>query len=173
MGYLRYGSNTSENAIKYIEKYFSKADIKYKHIGKLLYEMWRHGTVHEFAPKALKHSRYKYIIAWQTNNESKKENRECHLECFKVQGYQDIYLLNINLFELVDNLIFSIKELTSELKMNSILAKEVQITFNKLLIPIRIKDLPKKGKRIKRNLNLQMTRAIKSQKREVNKGQVI
>lgn len=95
------------------------------------------------------------------------------MECFKVQGYQDIYLLNINLFELVDNLIFSIKELTSELKMNSILAKEVQITFNKLLIPIRIKDLPKKGKRIKRNLNLQMTRAIKSQKREVNKGQVI
>jgi len=86
---IRYGANSSVNAIRFIEKYLGKTNVRYKHYGKLLYEMWRHGTVHEFDPKRLKHSSQKYSVGSQTNNDSGKEERACHLECFKVHGKSD------------------------------------------------------------------------------------
>ncbi len=60
---LRYGlPNSSTTAIRFIEKYLGSTNIRYKHYGKLFWEMWRHGTVHEFDPKRLKHSSKKYSI---------------------------------------------------------------------------------------------------------------
>ena len=113
---IRYGANSSANAIQFIEKYLGTANPRYKHYGKLLYEMWRHGTVHEFDPKRLKHSNGKYSVGWQTNNDSGKEERACHLECFEVYGKSDTFVLNVNLFQLVDDFVRGVHEFISELK---------------------------------------------------------
>lgn len=161
---------TSRKAIHFIEKYMVKADIEYKHYGKIIYEMWRHGTIHEFDPKVLIHSQRKDMIGWQTNNSSKPHNRSCHLECFKIEGTKNQYLLHINLFELVDHLISALNSLISDLKKNHVLHQKVQMHFDKISKSVIVKELPRKSKSNKIKLNRQITRAIKSQKREVNKN---
>ena len=170
---IRYGGNNSSNAIQFIEKYLGRTNARYKHYGKLLYEMWRHGTVHEFDPKRLKHSSKKYSVGWQTNNDSRKTERECHLECFKVYGKSDTYVLNINLFQLVDDFVESVQILISELRRSRKKFMECQKNYNEISRKLSVKELPKKGKKLKRILNLQITKAVKAQRLEVRNGNVI
>ena len=57
LGSLRYGPpSQSKKAISYIENYLGKINNRYVGVGRLIYELWRHGTVHEFDPKSLIHS---------------------------------------------------------------------------------------------------------------------
>ena len=170
---IRYGENSSTNAIRFIEKYLGSENVRYKHYGKLLYEMWRHGTVHEFDPKGLKHSSKKYSIGWQTNNDSGKEERACHLECFKVFGKSDRYLLNVNLFELVDDFVASVHMLIADLKKSKNKLPECQRNYTEISRQLSVKELAKKNKKTKRNLNLQISRAIKAQRFEVQNGNVV
>lgn len=170
---IRYGENSTTNAIRFIEKYLGKKNVRYKHYGKLLYEMWRHGTVHEFDPKRLKHSSKKYSVGWQTNNDSGKEERACHLECFKVFGTSDTFLLNVNLFQLVDDFVGSVQALISELKQSKNKRVECQTSYTAISKQLSVKELAKKNKKTKRNLNLQISRAVKSQQFEVQNGNVI
>jgi hypothetical protein len=170
---IRYGENSTTNAIRFIEKYLGNKNIRYKHYGKLLYEMWRHGTVHEFDPKRLKHSSKKYSVGWQTNNDSGKEERACHLECFKVFGKSDTFLLNVNLFQLVDDFVGSVQALISELKKSRNKHAECQTSYTAISRQLSVKELAKKNTKTKRNLNLQISRAVKSQRFEVQNGNVI
>lgn len=159
---------SSKKAITFIEKYMAKADTKYKQYGKILYEMWRHGTVHEFDPKVIMHSQHKYKMGWQTNNSSKPHNRSCHLECFKMQGTRNEYVLHINLFELVEHLIFASRSLISALKRDHHFYQRGQKYFTEISQPMVVNEFQRKA------LNLQITRAIKNQKREVSKdGKVV
>jgi hypothetical protein len=170
---LRYGENSSINARRFIEKYLGDTNVRYKHLGKLLYEMWRHGTVHEFDPKRLKHSSKKYSVGWQTNNDARKEERACHLECFKVFGTNDRFLLNVNLFQLVDDFVHGIQLFIAELKKSSSIRSKCQKNYTEISRQISVKDLKKCGKGIKRSLNLQIYRAVKAQRFEVQNGNVI
>jgi hypothetical protein len=163
----------SEKAISFIETYMTKADRRYKQIGRLIYEMWRHGTVHEFDPKILKHSRRKYSIGWLTNNSSAPVNRACHLECFKKQNIEDKYVIAMNLFELVDHLMFALKAFIDQLKRSKALARTAQQHFDEISHLATVKEL-RCGKSKKRKLNLQITGAVTSQKREVDEvGSVV
>ena len=164
---LCYGSASSKNATQFIEQYLGKIDSRYEQYGKLLYEMWRHGTVHEFDPKILKHSTEKYYIGWQTNNDSPPGNRECHLECFKVTEKNDRYLLNINLFQLVDHLVEAIRAFIDEIRANDIIQRQVQKNYEDISREMPVNDIPKKNQTIKRILDEQIATAIKNQKREV------
>jgi len=171
---LRYGlPNSSTKAIRFIEKYLGSMNGRYKHFGKLLYEMWRHGTVHEFDPKALRHSSKKYSIGWQTNNDSGKEERACHLECFKVKGKSDTFLLNVNLFQLVDDLVQAIHVFAAELKRTEKRRAEAQRYYNEISKQLSVKDLSSKNKSVKLSLNLQITKAVKSQRLEIYNGSVV
>lgn len=170
---IRYGENSSTNAIRFIEKYLGSKNPRYKHYGKLLYEMWRHGTVHEFDPKRLRHSSKKYSVGWQTNNDSGIEERACHLECFKVFGKSDTFLLNVNLFQLVDDFVWSVQTLISELKKKKSKRAECQTNYTAISKQLSVKELPKKSKKTRRHLNLQISRAIKAQRFEVQNGNVI
>jgi hypothetical protein len=170
---IRYGANSSANAIQFIEKYLGTTNPRYKHYGKLLYEMWRHGTVHEFDPKRLKHSNGKYSVGWQTNNDSGKEERACHLECFKVYGKSETFVLNVNLFQLVDDFVRGVHEFISELKKAKKRRIECQNNYNEISRQLSVKELAKKNKKMKRNLNLQISRAVRAQRLEVQNGNVI
>ena len=171
---LRYAlPNSSTKAIQFIENYLGRTNVRYKHYGKLLFEMWRHGTVHEFDPKKLKHSSKKYSVGWQTNNDSGKEERACHLECFKVYGKNDSFLLNVNLFQLVDDFVRGVHILISELKKAKRKCIECQRNYAEISRQLSVKELPKKSERTKRSLNLQISRAVKAQRFEVQNGTVI
>jgi hypothetical protein len=170
---IRYGENTSVNAIRFIENYLGKLNVRYKHYGRLLYEMWRHGTVHEFDPKRLRHSSKRYSIGWQTNNGSGKEERGCHLECFKVYGKSDTFLLNINLFQLVDDFVGGVQILISELKTAKRKRTDCQRNYTAISRQLSVKELAKKNKKARRNLNLQISKAVKAQRFEVQDGNVI
>jgi hypothetical protein len=170
---IRYGENSSANAIRFIEKYLGSANVRYKHYGKLLFEMWRHGTVHEFDPKRLKHSNKKYSVGWQTNNDSGKEERACHLECFKVYGKIDIFLLNVNLFQLVDDFVQAVHVFISELKKSTKIRTECQSNYTDISKQLSVKELANKSKKTKRILNLQISRVVKAQRFEVHDGNVI
>lgn len=170
---IRYSKNSSTNAIRFIETYLGRKNVRYKHYGKLLYEMWRHGTVHEFDPKRLKHSSKKHSIGWQTNNNSRKQERACHLECFKVFGESDKFLLNINLFELADDFASSVRTLITELKKSKNIRTECQKNYTEISKQLSVQELANKNKKTKRNLNLQISRAIKAQRFEVQNGNVV
>ncbi len=170
---IRYGANSTANAIQFIEKYLGKTNVRYRHYGKLLYEMWRHGTVHEFDPKRLKHSSKKYSVSWQTNNDSAKRERGYNLECFKVHGKNDAFLLNVNLFQLVDDFVQSVHMLIVELKKSKRIRMECQNNYNEISRQLSVKELAKKNKKTQRNLNLQISRAVTAQRFEVQDGNVL
>jgi hypothetical protein len=58
----RSGRRTSEAAKAYIARYLADVDASYGETGGLLYDMYRHGTVHNFAPSKLR--RKGQTITW-------------------------------------------------------------------------------------------------------------
>ncbi len=169
---IRYGSNSTTNAIRFIEDYMGKSNTRYRYFGRLLYEMWRHGTVHEFDPKRLRHSNNRYSIGWQTNNDSAKRERGYHLECFKVHESKDTFLLNVNLFELVENFFDSVSLLIDDLKRSTRIRNSCQRHYHKISRAQPVSEL-ERSKKIQRRLNLQISRAVKTQRLEVQDGNVL
>jgi hypothetical protein len=76
----------TEKAMFFMDTYLATIDRRYKKFDRLIYEIWRHGTVHEFDPKRLEHTGKKYTIGTLANNDSTAPERACHLECFKVHA---------------------------------------------------------------------------------------
>jgi hypothetical protein len=137
------GKNTSQNAITYMEKYFTKVNPNY--IGKcdLMYSMWRHGTVHEYDPKVYESGSKNLRLGWGANNSSKRHNRDCHLECFCQKEKPGYYSWFINLFELVEDLKDSVRYLIYDLEFDQTL---ITTTRNNLKKMSNIIDLDKKLK---------------------------
>ncbi len=99
--------------------------------------------------------------------------RACHLECLKVYGKSDTFLLNVNLFQLVDDFVRSVHILISELKKSKKKRIECQKNYTEISRQLSVKELAKKNNKTKRSLNLQITRAVKAQRFEVQNGNVI
>jgi len=79
------------------------------------------------------------------------------------------YLLNINLFQLVDDFVRGVHRLVSELKKSKTKRMECQKNYTEIARQLSVKELAKKPK-INRNLNLQISRAVKAQRFEVQNG---
>lgn len=85
-----------------------------------------------------------------------------------------MYVLTVNLFQLVDDLVQAIQANIAELKRNKHRREEVQSTYKEISRPLSVQELPKKNKSLKRKLALQITKAVKVQRWEVDKkGTVI
>jgi len=52
-GYLEQG-NLTRRALEFIKKFFTKVNQKYDEYAEIMYDMYRHGTVHAFEPKTYK-----------------------------------------------------------------------------------------------------------------------
>ena len=86
------------------------------------------------------------------------------------------FLLNINLFELVEDFTWSVHRLIAELKKSKTKRTECQKSYTEISRQLSVKELAKKtthSKKAERNLNLQISRAIKAQRFEVRDGNVI
>ena len=49
LGHIAFGKDNTESAVAFIRSYFPPV---YHDCAVLIYSMWRHGTVHEYKPKA-------------------------------------------------------------------------------------------------------------------------
>jgi len=137
------GKNTSDNAIAYMEKYFTQANPKYSGKCDLMYSMWRHGTVHEYDPKVYESAPKYFRLGWGANNSSKRHNRGSHLECFCKKEKPENYSWFINLFELVEDLKESVTCLIRDLEFDQTFMKTARNNFQKMSTAI---DLDKKPK---------------------------
>jgi hypothetical protein len=137
------GKNTSDNAIAYMEEYFTQANPKYSGKCDLMYSMWRHGTVHEYDPKAYKSVSKNFQLGWGANNSSKRHNRDSHLECFCKKEKPDNYFWFINLFELVEDLKESVTHLIRDLEFDQAFLNKSRGNLQKMS---KVIDLDKKTK---------------------------
>lgn len=116
LGKIVYGKGGTEEAIHFINDYFPE---KYKDKSELIYEMWRHGTVHSYEPKTIEKD--DKVLTWLSNISSNKIERNSHLWVLKrpEQKGHNIFYLKINVNQLVDDLIVSLDRLANELKKSS------------------------------------------------------
>ncbi len=171
LGSVRYGLRdennnpaTTEHAVNFIEEYFFKVNPKYKDIGRLIYTMWRHGTVHEYDPKVLINSSQDSLIGWLANKSPNPNNTACHLMCLKYDDSDDEFTIVMNLFQLVEDLLSALKIFIKELKLsdNNNLLQKVQNYFDEIPDYISIDKL-KMSKANRKIIDQQMEKAVREQ----------
>lgn len=140
LGSLLHGENSTKNALKYMNDYMAKVNPKYGTMSTIMYNMWRHGTVHEYDPKTFKNSKDGYRLVWGANNDSKPGNRKWHLACFCSEKNPNLYVLWVNLFQLVADLKKSIRFLINEIELNPSRLKMLQSNFEKISKDIEIQN---------------------------------
>lgn len=131
MGSLAYdGNRYTKNAIQFIIKYFPDV---YKNYADLIYIMWRHGLVHEYAPKRLyidNERASKIKISWRSDNNTSQGNRKYHIKIFYRDSDKDLYL-SVNICQLVDDLLVALRSFIADLKNNPTYAEECDKRLDK------------------------------------------
>ncbi len=86
LGYIRYGGNSTERAVKFIREYFPA---NYKPYTELIHAMWRHGTVHNVKPYACKanlpNTSTDIEVHWLSTNHNRKVERNQHLMFYEME----------------------------------------------------------------------------------------
>ena len=124
----------SDKAIHFIQEYLGPGQELYRKRANLIYNMWRHGTVHEYDPKVFKvetQSAHK-TIGWLTNDDAKKKNRAAHLKFAQRPRRPGAHYLVMNLPQLVDDLMGALRAIIDQLKTNGTFRSECQRRFDKL-----------------------------------------
>lgn len=137
------GENSTKNAIKYMEEYFTEANSNYKGKCNAIYYMWRHGTVHAYKAQVYKSNIKQFKLIWGANNTSRKDNRELHLKCFCIEDKPNSYGWNINLFELVEDLKSSVIYLIRDIEFDRSSLQRVKKNLQKLSSDVDL-DTPSK-----------------------------
>lgn len=137
------GENTSKNAVAYMEKYLVRANSQYAGKSDLMYNMWRHGTVHEYDPKIFRSEAKQFRLRWGANNSSRATNRKWHLACLCRENKPNCCHWFINLFELVEDLKESIRWFIHDLKFDEEYLAKAESNLDRLSQEV---DLDKPGK---------------------------
>lgn len=147
LGTLAYGGegNLTENAVRYMETYFVKAKSAYSGKCWLIYNMWRHGTVHEIDAKVYRSRAKHFELGWLANSDSHPHNRMWHLACLCNANKRDAYFWTINLFELVDDLKASVKHFIRDLKSNPEMLERTRKNLENVRAPEDLDATGKKG----------------------------
>lgn len=119
LGYLAYGSlESTKRSLRFIKDYFPHEYGKY---AELIYSMWRHGTVHEYAPSSFfrKNNGQAVKISWLSNNLNAKRFRRAHLKIYRLERDNNNLRIVINTCQLVDDLISAVDQLISETQKDS------------------------------------------------------
>lgn len=124
LGYL-YKSNTSSfNAVEFIREYLGRVDPRYKEIGGLLYDAFRHGLVHLATPKRIQLKNgiildFLFTLVGQRENNFKVSKTH---EIQKTGGRVDIHRLSLNLSLLYEDLLSAIDLYTDDVRHNQALS---------------------------------------------------
>lgn len=126
------GKTGTANAVEYMEKYFIAANLKYDGKCKILFDMWRNGTVHQYSAITYKSEKKGFKLIWGVNNTSEEHNRKSHLMCFCMDDKPDSYYWFINLFDLIEDLKSSVIHLLRDIKLNSSILSTMEENFKTL-----------------------------------------
>lgn len=149
LGALVYGKNSTNNSVRYINKYLGLINPRYKEVSEIIYEMWRHGTVHEYDPKVLIEGKNR--LGWLSGFSSKKKDKRAHLTCYKKTiNNEEYFFLNLNMNQFVSDLYNSIDKLVDKLMQDDVLQNRLQKNLDKLNSP----------KKVKKRLNAQFSNII-------------
>jgi hypothetical protein len=132
------GENSTKNAVAYMERYFTRANPAYKDKCKLMYNMWRHGTVHEYDPKVFASQANGFRLRWGANNTSVAHNRKWHLKCLCRDNQPGDYHWFINLFELVGELRISVTFFAADLEADEKYLAKAKRNLKKLSSDINL-----------------------------------
>jgi len=137
LGHIALGKDNTESAVSFIRDYFPPS---YRDYAALVYSMWRHGTVHEYKPKAY-HANFasqspkRINVAWLSNNDNTHVTRKAHLKFFPMEGKRGKIYLCINICQLVDDLIAGLDNFVKKLKSDSKLKRACQRRLNDVMKP--------------------------------------
>jgi hypothetical protein len=137
------GDNSTNNAVAYMEKYFSPANPAYAGKCNLLYSIWRHGTVHEYDPKVFVSHAHAFRLRWGANNTSIALNRKWHLKCLCRASQPGSYNWFINLFELVEDLRKSVMYFIADLEVDQAYLQRAKENLVKLSAQVDLDNKPK------------------------------
>jgi hypothetical protein len=126
------GKNSTDSAVSYMETYFVRVNDDYRDKSRLMYEMWRHGTVHEYDPKVFESKSHGFELRWGANNTSVAHNRRWHMKCLCRESAPGSYHWFINLFQLADDLKSSIGEFAADLESDPDLLAKARKNLKKL-----------------------------------------
>ena len=122
---------STRKAVRFINEYFPK---HYKPYADLLVAIWRHGTVHNFAPSQFYavQGNKKTIIKWTSNRSNAKHNRAVNLRTFNKKNSLNIIYLSINIFQLADDLLYAFDRLIEKIDGQSSFANGCLRRLNRL-----------------------------------------
>ncbi len=107
LGSVVYGGKaTSRKALDYMRNYFPS---NYGWCSALLYDMYRHGTVHELKPKSYRLGADS--LSWCLVVGDSQEFRREHLKVFQGDYDSNKYVIVVNLFQLADDLELSLSNI--------------------------------------------------------------
>jgi hypothetical protein len=148
LGRLRYNNtgtkDGSKHATWWIRKYMGKCNKRYSKIGGVLFDMYRHGTVHTREPK-----QYLFTLtsgfAWEI---VKNERQTEHLKIYKGRNFV------ISLNQLAEDLEFAIDYFWTDLKDSTAIEKKFVKAFLKLKTPQWVPSLKREKKYLKKDLEI-------------------
>ena len=123
------GHDTSYRAIKFIELCFPA---RYKNIAPLIYQQWRHDTVHTLLPKKYIINFDKEVIKlnWLSSRSTSKESLDVHmLPMYQLKSRNDITII-VNIVQLAEDLLLAFDNFMEKLKNNDELRKECTERFD-------------------------------------------
>lgn len=174
LGYLRFGKNSTENAVAFIKEYFPQ---RYKDCAELFYSIWRHGLVHEFIPKTYSApfpngNPDEIRLTWLVNNSRAKHNRKRHLKFYRDNDDPSTLRWSINICSLADDLQTAFTSFKDVIANNSQKKMQSQEHLNKLYSATGYDRIKGKDEFIEKVLK-QIQNAWKSPAGVVQKGQVL
>jgi len=126
------GHDTSYRAIKFIETCFPE---RYKNIATLVYQQWRHDTVHTLLPKKyiVKKGNVEIVLNWLSSRSFSKESLDIHMMPMYQKENRNIITIVSNVNQLAEDLLISFDVFIKKIEHDFDLKKECIRRFNELI----------------------------------------
>jgi hypothetical protein len=136
LGYIAYGGtrkkSEAQDGVKFLEVYF-----KYSEYPNLIFNMWRHGTVHRFSPDIFEHKirGKKIIVGWMSNKDRGRGNQSANTEAFNFIEHPNTIVININIYKLAKDLLKALDKFIVDIKGGKVSASDCCMRLNYALGP--------------------------------------
>jgi hypothetical protein len=127
-----YKYDTSLRAIKFIQTCFPES---YRDIAPLIYQQWRHGTVHALLPKKyiVKVDGQEIRLRWLSSRSKSEESRNAHMLPMYQKERRDDMTIVVNIVELAKDLLKALDNFIGRIEGDDKLRKECIQRFSELL----------------------------------------
>ncbi len=136
LGYIAFGGNREKSkgrdGVKFLKEYFG-----YSEYPNLIFNMWRHGTVHRFSPDIFEHQirDKKIIVGWMANNDRARGNQSANTEAFNFIEHPNTIVININIYKLAKDLLKALDKLIADIKEGKVSASDCCLRLGFALSP--------------------------------------